>query len=157
MPMHVKTKEILKLREQGFTLQAIGKQFNISKQRVSIILSALQKHGHSKKPDLEILTRNKFCRKKWWCTHNNIPFELIYEDITWPKYCPALGIELNYNTEARADDNATFDQIIPKLGYIRGNVAIISWKANKLKCNGTLEQFKGIIKYLESMALTNNI
>ena len=34
----------------------------------------------------------------------------------------------------------TLDKIIPKFGYVRGNVHVISFKANTMKSNGTLDE-----------------
>jgi hypothetical protein len=35
------------------------------------------------------------------------------------------------------------------VGYVPGNVNIISFRANTLKNNGTLEEFKKLIKWME--------
>lgn len=44
----------------------------------------------------------------------------------------------------------SIDRIVPELGYVKGNVAVISMKANRLKSNGLLGDFKKLIRYLES-------
>jgi hypothetical protein len=56
-------------------------------------------------------------------------------------HCPALGIELKYTENSRIyDDSATLDRIIPKLGYVKGNVQILSYKANRMKSNATSDE-----------------
>ena len=68
----------------------------------------------------------------------NLPFDLTpaYLRTLYVKHCPALGMELFYGAgkgELRGLDNASLDRILPDLGYVRGNVQIISFQANVLK------------------------
>lgn len=66
-----------------------------------------------------------------------------------PTLCPILGIELNYDNDKQEDSSPSFDRIDNNKGYIPGNVQIISWKANNLKKDGALEDFKLLVKWLE--------
>jgi hypothetical protein len=86
---------------------------------------------------------------KLWATHvigtirarsrkQKIPFNLTPEDIisVIPKdrQCPALGIPLNWGSRGGMSRNSpSIDRIVPSLGYIAGNIAIISHKANSMK------------------------
>lgn len=45
----------------------------------------------------------------------------------------------------------SLDRIIPGKGYVVGNVRIISWRANQLKSNGTVEEFEKIIVDLKKI------
>lgn len=40
------------------------------------------------------------------------------------------------------EDSPSIDKVIPELGYVRGNVWVISNKANRIKNNATLEELK---------------
>jgi len=62
--------------------------------------------------------------------------------------CPLLNVKLTYsNFEGRTPDNyATLDKIDPNRGYVEGNVQIVSFRANTLKSNATLEELKMIVK-----------
>lgn len=82
---------------------------------------------------------------------NHLDFDLRVEDIEKPEYCPVLGLRLVYPGEGagRGDANASLDRINPALGYIKGNVAIISWRANKLKSNASLEELKALVAFME--------
>lgn len=87
----------------------------------------------------------------------NIPCSINSEDIlnVWPTdgLCPILGIELKHNydgTGGNKPDSPSLDCIRPALGYIPGNIAIISQKANMLKGNEiNPEIFKKIAAWLE--------
>ena len=95
-----------------------------------------------------------FIQAKKRAKRDNLPFDLEVSDIVIPELCPILGIklEMNYGKgfSMQQDNSSTLDKIIPILGYVKGNVRVISWRANSLKKNGTLEEFESIVKYLRS-------
>jgi hypothetical protein len=83
---------------------------------------------------------------------NNIEFDILREDIIIPEICPILGIKLQFdNTQGFSDTSPSIDKIDPNKGYVKDNIQIISWRANKLKSNGTLEEFKKLVYFLENL------
>lgn len=80
----------------------------------------------------------------------NIPFDLTPEDIRVPSVCPVLKIPLRPSVPGTGkNDNApSLDRIIPGLGYVPGNVLIISWRANHLKRDATAEELKLVADWL---------
>lgn len=79
----------------------------------------------------------------------NLPFNLELSDIHIPDCCPVLGIRLFKAGNKLTSNSPSLDRTIPELGYIKGNIAVLSHKANSLKNNGTLEDHRAIVKYLE--------
>lgn len=75
---------------------------------------------------------------------NNITAEDL---LPLPKYCPVRGVELHYGGPI-GDDNASVDRIDNSKGYERGNVAVISLRANKLKSTGTLDEIEALASYM---------
>lgn len=67
-------------------------------------------------------------------------FDIDETDIKIPEYCPILGIPLFYTTGCKTDNTPSLDRKDSDLGYIKGNVWIISWKANRCKNNATLKE-----------------
>jgi hypothetical protein len=68
-------------------------------------------------------------------------------------HCPLLGIELTYIncTGNRTPQNyATLDRIDSTKGYVAGNIQIISFRANTIKGDATLEELKTIVKNWET-------
>lgn len=61
-------------------------------------------------------------------------------DITIPTHCPLLGIELEIGVGGCKFNSPSLDRIDPNLGYIKGNVWVISNKANSIKNNATPEE-----------------
>lgn len=96
----------------------------------------------SKRPEYKLWLRAKQRAKE-----RGIFFDLKLEDIVIPKYCPILGIELK-KTNNR-DTSPSLDRYIPELGYVPGNIAVISNRANQIKSNANLQELKRLVSWLE--------
>ena len=90
-----------------------------------------------------------------------IKFSISPEDIrnVWPKdgNCPALGIPLSRNVGKGPSANSpSLDRIVPDGGYVVGNIAIISMKANLIKNNATdPNTLRKIADWMEQVLLEN--
>jgi len=66
-----------------------------------------------------------------------ILFDLEPSDLLpLPKYCPIFGILLDYSGGPDKRIRASVDRIKPELGYVKGNVRVISMAANMAKLDG---------------------
>ncbi|KKL89438.1 hypothetical protein LCGC14_1914670 [marine sediment metagenome] len=64
-----------------------------------------------------------------------------------PKYCPVLGVRIIVNNRMGPHDRSpSLDRIIPKLGYVKNNVRVISYKANRIRSNANTEELKLVWK-----------
>lgn len=79
----------------------------------------------------------------------NLEYNLTKDDIVIPNICPVLGLKLEVGDGKRQANSPSIDRIDNSKGYIVGNVAIISLRANCLKNDGTLEELKAIVNYME--------
>jgi hypothetical protein len=68
-----------------------------------------------------------------------LPFNLRRRDVVVPPVCPVLGVPLAAGSE-RSSGSPSLDRIRPAQGYVRGNVRVISDRANRLKGACTQEQ-----------------
>lgn len=75
-------------------------------------------------------------RTKARCLKNEIPFDLTFQDVIPPAFCEVLGVTLDISA-GKKDNSPSVDKIVPELGYVRGNVRVISWLANRLKSDIT--------------------
>lgn len=67
-----------------------------------------------------------------------LEFSISKQDIFIPSICPILKVPFRFGTEYAA----SLDRINPKQGYIKGNVWVISRKANLMKNNATSQELK---------------
>lgn len=58
---------------------------------------------------------------------------------------------LTFGTGKAVDSSPSLDRLIPAKGYVKGNVRVISRRANCLKSNGTLEEFRAVMAYMEGV------
>jgi hypothetical protein len=139
----------------GISPAKLAKHYGVSRQR---ILQVFKKYHilykrvfvtKPEKPSKVVHNRilyNKFLRKKAFATKLGIPFSIEFNDVVWPKECPALRVDLDYNNDT--DYAPSFDRILPEFGYIKGNVYIISKRANRIKNDGTGAELLGIVNYI---------
>jgi hypothetical protein len=99
----------------------------------------------SKSVEYRMLTRAKSRAKQ-----NNIPFNLELTDIVIPETCPLLGIPIEIQPKKGYHPNSpSLDKIIPEKGYIKGNVWVISNRANTLKNDATLQELELLVENLK--------
>ena len=83
----------------------------------------------------------------------NVPFNITKEDIVFVEICPLLNIPLNWEGGPRDKSTPSLDRVIPELGYVKGNVRIISNLANMMKSYASAQELltfsKNINKYMD--------
>lgn len=95
-----------------------------------------------RKRRVEDLPKHMWKAAKYRAKVKNIPFSITVEDIgPVPEKCPILGIELKSGTKGSMD-SPSLDRRIPSLGYVRGNIWVISSLANSIKGSKTIEELE---------------
>ncbi len=84
---------------------------------------------------------NLLCRAKARAKKFDREFNLELADVVIPEVCPVLGIAM---------DKPSIDRINSNRGYTKENIQVISYRANTLKSNGTLEEFQALVRYLQA-------
>lgn len=74
-------------------------------------------------------------------------FSIDVSDIIIPDVCPVLGIPIFHGVGKVCDNSPSLDKINPKLGYVKGNVSVISYKANRYKNDLTVENLENLLAY----------
>ena len=90
--------------------------------------------------------RNKKGNKYGW------EWTIEFGDLEFPSHCPVLGLELDYFTEGkgRLENSVSFDRVDPTKGYVKGNVIVMSWRANRIKNDGTFQEHQLIADFMRS-------
>jgi hypothetical protein len=92
-------------------------------------------HGKGNTLEAYMLDRSKSRAKKKGFEHN-----ITIDDIHIPDKCPLLGIPLFAGQGGVGPNSPTLDRIDSSKGYVKGNVWVISYKANTIKSNATPEE-----------------
>jgi hypothetical protein len=67
--------------------------------------------------------------------------------------CPVLGIPLMFGGTGRpVAGSASIDRIVPELGYVEGNVAVISYRANVIKSNASAAEVRRVADWMDLVA-----
>jgi hypothetical protein len=82
----------------------------------------------------------------------DIPFDIEPEDIHIPEVCPVLGFQLVVGGDSRTCPS--LDRIKPELGYVKGNIQVISYKANVMKSNATFEELRKFAEWVTNAIRT---
>jgi hypothetical protein len=103
-------------------------------------------------------------RKRWLlerirakCKKDNIPFNITIEDLVIPSHCPILGMPLSFGVKKVSEyrnkkqgvpmDSPSVDRIVPELGYVKGNIVIVSYRANLIKTNATVSELIKVAEF----------
>ena len=77
-------------------------------------------------------------------------YEMTIElsDISIPEFCPIFAwIKLELGG---GDSAPTLDRIDNSLGYVKGNIQVISYRANRMKSDGSLNELIALGKWAEN-------
>ncbi len=100
--------------------------------------------------------RNLCNQARYRAKKSGIEFDITYKDIIVPTYCPYLDIILRQaqGTGPRYA-SPTLDRIDNSRGYVRGNIEVISYRANMLKRDLSLKEMELMGRALLERAWNN--
>ena len=84
-----------------------------------------------------------------------LDFDVAVDDVDLPELCPVFGTPLVYGQRRKrgelyaSPNSPSLDRHDNSRGYVRGNVRVISARANALKSDASLEELKDIVRYME--------
>jgi hypothetical protein len=149
-----KGQEIRHSKCKNCTKEYNSRWYSDNKDRVKEKKStpeALKQHAEYERsrrqsnPEMYLLHWAKSRAKK-----ENLPFNLSLEDIRLPEYCPVLGIKLSKQANTR-DYSYSLDKLVPEKGYVRGNISVMSFRANRIKYNASIEEMQAIVKFVRTL------
>lgn len=99
------------------------------------ILKKQKKYLNSLKNPAIVLLRGARKRAKM----RGVPCTITEADIVVPQYCPILKIKLGAGRGKKKQGSYSLDRIIPELGYVKGNIIVMSDLANTMKNSANRE------------------
>lgn len=87
---------------------------------------------------------------------NGIVLDIKESDIVAESICPALNIPIFYDCSRLCDNSPSIDRIDNTHGYIKGNVRVISWRANAIKGDATIEELMKVREYMYNNLIGQN-
>ena len=90
-------------------------------------------------------------RAKYRAKQKGLEFTIEQDDIVIPETCPLLRIPLicHRGKGSQQGNSPSLDRIDPTKGYIKGNVWVISNRANTLKNDASLQELELLVENLK--------
>lgn len=85
---------------------------------------------------------------------SGVPFKITADDITIPQKCPVLGIPLIVGQSQATDHSPSLDRVVPLLGYVPGNILVLSNRANRIKNDATIPELRLVADFFENLINT---
>jgi len=119
---------------------------------------------YNKKP--ENIAKTKERSKRYWrnnwsvykcmalkskARRSNLDFNLEPSDLILPTHCPVFGIPLVISDSILSGNSPSVDRIDNSKGYVKGNVVIVSHKANSMKRAATVVEMRQLADFYEKM------
>jgi len=79
-----------------------------------------------------------------------IEFSITEEDFNIPEFCPVTGLRLQRHEKCLRWDSPSLDRVNNSKGYIKGNVAVISNRANMIKKDASINEIEKLLIYMKS-------
>jgi len=79
-----------------------------------------------------------------------LEFSLKESDLVIPEFCPMLGIKIEQGVLHRADSSPSIERVDTLKGYVPGNAIVVSWRANRLKSDASIEEMEKIVTFCKN-------
>ena len=80
-----------------------------------------------------------------------VAFSIKYSDVEIPTYCSVLNVKLEKVFGHNSPCSPTIDRIIPSAGYVVGNIAVISYRANSIKSDASSKEILQVARWLKQV------
>ena len=85
------------------------------------------------------------------CKRTGREFSIDLEDIIIPEKCPVFGFELKREDKQTWMCAPSVDRIDSSKGYIKGNITVVSRRANILKRDATIDELEQLLNYYKTL------
>jgi hypothetical protein len=144
-------RQIAKIRTEYGLVGRPRKYSSKTEARLAVNRQARERYVHRPKKQNKRTDHPNYSmwqQAKHRAKEQGVPFDLELDDIVIPELCPLLEIPLIKGKGTWSDNSPTLDKIIPSEGYVRGNIQVISFRANRIKMNASIEELELIARNL---------
>jgi hypothetical protein len=86
---------------------------------------------------------------RYRCKKSGMECTIHKEDLEIPEVCPVFGIPLFFTSGGRTKNSFSLDRKDNSKGYTPENTRVISFWANQMKGDMTIEQVEALLKYMK--------
>jgi hypothetical protein len=95
--------------------------------------------------------REMLARAKARAAKLGLPFDITPGDVVIPARCPVFGEPIRAHSGTTCDWSPELDRIEPARGYVRGNVVVLSRRANRIKSDATIGELSRLAAFFDAL------
>lgn len=84
--------------------------------------------------------------------HRGLDFDIDETDLVLPKVCPVFGIPLILGVGKQSANSPSVDRVDNAKGYVKGNVVVISLRANSMKRAATIAELRALADFYDQLS-----
>jgi hypothetical protein len=84
---------------------------------------------------------------------DGLEYNLTLDDVVIPEKCPLLGIPIAFNGRQAHAGSPSLDRKTPAKGYVKGNIWVISHRANTIKSDATPGELRLVAEGMARLGL----
>lgn len=132
-----------------------GKDYSIPDTKTPVTLTSVEVQPLDPREQKEIAMKRMLAGAKARARDKGLSFNLHYDDVAIPNLCPVLKIPLIPSSDGHSNNSPSLDRMIPYLGYTKGNVRVISMKANRIKTDANSIELALVLEYVKIIEQEN--
>lgn len=118
-----------------------------------------QKDWHKNNPKYSVTYKKKWAKEnpekyllynpRQRAKKSGLEFNLQPEDVKIPNHCPVLGVKLT-DPATNSKENTygpSLHRIDSSKGYVKGNVMVVSWRANTLLSDSSAQEIRCLYEF----------
>ena len=98
---------------------------------------------------LQMLLNASKQRSKKKARENTLTIQDIKDAFPKDGICPIFGIKMVFGDAGFRENSPSIDRLDSTKGYTKDNIQIISWKANRIKKDASIEELELILAYMK--------